>query len=407
MNFNKDLFASLVKDDDRLVAFSDTSAGEVTDWLPTLLPQVDATMMGGFPLSGRVTEVYGQPSVGKSTLTDAAMSVAQKIGVLVILFDVEGTTSRERLKAVGVDPQYIISYRPVRKKDGTIDPITIEDVFSTIINLSAEVHSKDPHQPMLFVWDTVAMTQPRMVADMSIGQQAVGQQARALSEGIRKVNVNLMGNNASLIALNQARADIGGNAFINEMKTVGGNAWQHEMSLRLAMKRSKKITVSSTDKEEVGHWATLKFAKSKIGDNAGKFALTALLHQTGLDMYYNVFEEAVMNGLVTGTQWKSYQMQEGDNKGQEVKKRNKEWVDFLKSDEGKDVFGDMWRSLVKIEFPKCYPPLFNLNVPLDKNNFPFIGDLQQYYIDIQEKLEPEQQHTNYVVWKKNQKKAKK
>lgn len=85
--------------------------------------------------------------------------------------------------------------------------------MNQLIELPAKLHAKDPNKRILFIWDTLAMTQPALTATKDIGDQQVGQQARALSEGFRKVVPNLVANGAGLVILNQARDDIGGNPF--------------------------------------------------------------------------------------------------------------------------------------------------------------------------------------------------
>ena len=86
---NTDILASLSKiGDGNLVPFSDTNNGMVEDWLFTLMPKVDVTLYGGIPLSGRATQIYGDPNVGKSTFVMNMISIAQKMGIIVIYYDV-------------------------------------------------------------------------------------------------------------------------------------------------------------------------------------------------------------------------------------------------------------------------------------------------------------------------------
>lgn len=410
-NLNDGLFASLVDNDKNAVAFSDTDEALVKDWLPTLIPQVDSVMLGGFPMSGRVTEIFGEPSVGKSTLTHSALAIAQRTGnVVPVIYDIEGTINRERLVELGVDPSRVMTLVPERKRDGTVNQITVEQVIAHMIKTLADVHNsveaeikakkRNPEDKVLvlFIWDTVAMTQANMQASAEVGAQTVGQQSRALSEGIRKLNPNLLANNGALIALNQARADIGGNnPFIKETKTVGGNAWQHEMSLRLLMRAGSKEKASGSDKDNViGKTVRLSFKKSKVGSNDGAVAEGILLKDTGFDLEYNVLQEAKDKKLVTSGAWVKYV----DDNGEIFNKRNADWIGFLKSPEGRPVFTELWQKLIKIDFPECYPPLFNTTLVLSEDKFPFVAGLREYYINIQEQLPIENQNTNYRVWKK-------
>lgn len=406
---NDSLFASLVNNDEDAVAFSDTDAALVKDWLPTLIPGVDATMLGGFPMSGRVTEVYGNPSSGKSTLTHTALAIAQKTGnVIPVIYDIEGTINRERLRELGVDPSKVMTIKPERKKDGTVAQITIEQVFQHMISTMAEIHNSVEAQikakqreatdqvVVLFIWDTVAMTQSAMQANADVGAQTVGQQSRALSEGIRKVNANLLANNGALIALNQARADIGGNPFLNETKTVGGNAWQHEMSLRLLMTAGAKEKANSSSKDTIGKTVRLNFKKSKVGSNDGAVAEGILLKDTGFDLVYNVLNEAKNQGVMSSGAYPKYTT----DAGEVVSHRSKDWYAFLNSKEGQPIFTELWQKLIMLDFPECYPPLFNTTLILTEDKFPFIKGMREYYTKIQEQLPEVNQNTNYKVWKK-------
>jgi len=222
---NNDLIASLVKEDSRFETFADTDVAETKDWLPTLVPAIDNVMLGGIPLTGRITEVFGEPSVGKSTMVGNLIGVAQHMGIIPIYFDSEGPTSRTRLEDLGVDTSHILTLKPEKKRDGTITPVTIEDVFKYMISTLAKIHKSRPNQIVLFIWDTVAMTMSNFVANQDVGDQSVGNQARALTEGVRKLNANLIANNGCVIALNQMRADIGGNPMYAKAKTVGGKGW--------------------------------------------------------------------------------------------------------------------------------------------------------------------------------------
>lgn len=405
MSDEKDIFASLSGlGDGRLVPFSDTEQAMVKDWIPTLMPEVDKALNGGIPLSGKVSQMFGEPSTGKTTFVLNILAIAQRMGIIPIYFDVEGTTDRDRLIQLGVNPNAILTKVPYRdKKTNEITPLTIEEIMSDITTISATVNAQDPTRQSLFIWDTVGMTQSSAIADTDYGTQRVGTQAKALSEGIRKLNANLVGNNGSVIALNQQRDDIGGNPMFPSVKTVGGNAWNHEMSLSIYLGRGKKITPSATDKTEIGHMVKIQLKKTKVDSTNGLVVEAYFLQKNGFDLEYNLFEEANNIGIITGTQFKSYI----DGTGKEIKKRKNDFIEFLKTEEGRPVYNEIFQKLIKHYFPQCYPALFNVNVPLTPDKFPEVDGLKEYYMDIQEKLDPQDQHTMYKTWKENQSKSKK
>ena len=398
-SLNDNIFASLVKDsDNQLVTYSDTSQGEILDYIPTLIPSVDAVMLGGLPLSGRATEIFGDPNVGKSTLVANLIYTGQKMGIVPVYFDVEGTTSRRRLDELGVDTNHILTLKPkVDKKTGVVTPITIELIFNQILDISTKVHQQNPNLNLLFVWDTVAMTQSAAVAGDDIGAQRVGNQAKSLTEGIRKVNAAMMVNNASLIALNQARDDIGGNSFFGpQIITVGGKAWQHEMTLRLALTRSSAVKEGSGPTAvEIGHDVVIKFAKSKMGDNAGAKAKVTMLQTSGFDIVYNTLNDAIDQGLFKKS---GAYLAYGEGKD-EQRKYKAAWYEFLQSDKGQPLYYKLWQELIKKLFPRIYPPLFNVHTPLTKEKFPMIDGLREYYIKIQEKFPDKEKSDAYLNWK--------
>lgn len=351
-----------------------------------------------------------------TTITHSALAVAQKTGkVIPVIYDIEGTVNKERLRELGVDPSKVITLKPTKNSDGSYTQITVEQVFQHMIDLLASIKAKEDKEidnglrnpedrvTVLFIWDTVAMTLPDIAAKAEVGAQQVGQQARALSDGIRRVNVNLLKNNGALIALNQARDDIGGNAFIKETKTVGGNGWQHELSLRLLMTGGSKEKVNATDKTNIGKTVRLHFKKSKVGNNDGAVAEAVLLKDTGFDIYYNAYLSAKDNKIIEQRgSWFRYVTENGES----IQKHNADWTAFLKSDEGFPVFTEIWQRLVKLYFPQCYPPLFNSSVVLTEEAFPFIKGLREYYSKIQDKLPMEEQNTNYRVWKRERSETK-
>ena len=394
-----EIFASLIKDDKTLTTFSDTSQGIIFDKLPTLIPSVDSVMMGGIPLSGRSTEIFGDPNIGKSTLVANLISTAQRMGIITVYFDVEMTTSRYRMEQLGVDPAKTLTITPeVDSRTHKVKPITIETIFNKIIDISTLVHEKNKDASVLFIWDTVAMTQPDAVASDDIGAQRVATQAKSLADGIRKINATMQVNNASLIALNQARESIGGNTFLGpQIITVGGKAWQHEASLRLKLTRGKAIKKGTgMDSVELGHGVNISFEKSKIGDNAGLRTVAYLLQEDGFDITYNLIKDASSIGLLSSA---GAYLAYTDAEGNVTKKYEKAWQEYLSSDEGQTLFNYLWQECIKHFFPVVYPPLFNTHAIMTDKEFPMIKGLQKYYIDIQEKRKAPEQAESYRNWK--------
>lgn len=390
-----DIISSVFQDDSQMVAFSDTSLGSIKDWLPTLVPSLDAVLTGGIPLSGRLTEIFGEASVGKSTLVMNLLRIAQKFGIIVIYFDVELTVSRERLEELGVDSTKVITRQPKKLSDGTYAPLTVEEIMDTMITYSAKIKKAYPNAMTLFIWDTIADTDTENALEKELAsQQKPGGQAKALTEGLRKLNVNLVENNASLIALNQAR-DSFSNVLVQYKSkvTTGGNAWQHGMSLRLQLKQGASIYNNTTERISIGHEVKIKFVKSKVASNTAQLAKGYFLQNTGFDIEYNMFEEAkALKWIVTSGRSSKYINEDGEIV---VTKVTKEFVPYLKSEEGKTVCLDLWTRLIKYYFKYCYPPLFNIHVQMTEDKFPRSAELREYYTNIQENLPLEQRDPLY------------
>lgn len=392
------LFGDLAKDDDALATFSDNDLGETKDWVPTLIPALDKNLVAGIPASGEVSECYGIESSGKSTLMGLLMHNAQRMGIVPIYFDVETTQSASRLRELGVDPQYVMTVKPKRLKDKTMMPLYIEDIGQKIVEMAAKIHDRDKNLITMFIWDSVAMTQPKMAAEADPDQQLVGQQAKSLAVIGRKIQVNLAANNAFLVALNQARDDFGApNAKYAQVKTVGGKGWVHLLSTQILLKKGPKIKAKSSDKEAIGQETRVSIMKSKIGDNATDEVTVDLLGATGFDAERNLIVSANSLGLVEGSNWMTYIT---DN-GEKIKMQGKvAWTEYLKTDEASEVRTELWQKVLLTYFPKCYPPLFNLHARLTVDKFPEIKGLRKYYSDIQEQLPDNEQDYNYRIYMK-------
>ena len=180
-----DIIGELNKDP-KLTTFNRTDSGEIKDWYPTLIPVFDYNMVGGVPASGRVSQAFGKPSSGKSTFSGNIMKNAIKMGAIVVYFDLEGTQNNSRLEALGVDTSKVLTYTTTRKKDGTMQELSIEEIGKTIIDTLAKVYEADPNQQVLFIWDSVAISDSEMQTNTELGNQVVGQQAKALATVGRK-----------------------------------------------------------------------------------------------------------------------------------------------------------------------------------------------------------------------------
>lgn len=366
--FESDIFADLSKDYG-LALYSDSDYGVIKDRLPTLIPSIDATLNGGLPLS-RLTELFGSESVGKSVSCMAFTRGAQVLGMIPIVFDVEGTTNRKRLSEVSVDPNKVMLKQP--KGGGAM---TVEEITSTMISLVEKIGKEYPDHPLMLIWDSIAATQSAMENDAEIGESRVGALAHSLSVTFRKLMPVLSAYNACLLCTNQARDEIGGNPYLATVATVGGRAFKHNTTYRVYIKKGQKIKARADDKVGIGHEVKMTLTKAK-DSNAGQTGVGYLAYEDGFGYEFNIYNLYKENKLFGGSaQFPAYV----DSNGEEHKMRGNDWVPFLKSPEGNLCRKEMWQELIKLYFPKGYPPLYNETVPLKAENFPDCEGLREYY----------------------------
>ena len=379
---------------DNLVTYGSTSMGEINDWLPTLLPRFDHNLVGGFPASGRVSEVAGKASSGKSSLMGLVIKNLQKMGGITVYYDVEGTQDASRLEELGADPSQVLTLKPKRLKDGTMEELSVETIGKSIVETLAKIHSADPSRVVLFVWDTVAMTNSSMQAEGELGQQLVGQQARALTVVGRKIQVNLIANNGMLIALNQARDDFNApNPRYAQLKTVGGRGWEHLLSTRLTLQRASSLKAKSTDTQPIGQISRVKVVKSKVGENWGSDFQAGIVGKWGYDLELNLVLEGQDEGIISTGRSVKYV----DENGEVLLggRNTMDLVEKLKQPENNEIRDRLWQQLIKKFFPQCYPPLFNTTLIMYEDQFPMIAGMREYYIHQQQALEPKYQDYNY------------
>lgn len=328
-----------------------------------------------------------------TTFAGSIIKNAIKMGFLIVYFDVESTQHSSRLQQLGVDPSKVLTMTPSRLKDGTVRPLSIESIGQKIIDILAEVHTQSPDTPVLFTWDSVAITQSDMQADADIDQQLVGQQAKALASIGRKIQSNLVMNNGTLLAFNQARDDFqAANPKYAQQKTTGGKGWEHLLSTRITFQQAGKIKVSASDNEAIGTHTRIKVPKSKVGDNFDSNFTVELIGAQGYDFEYNMVVEAQEQGFINKGNWPHYVTDDGED----IKEQNVyKLANRFKDPDLIEIKTELWQKIIKHYFPECYPPLFNTTGFMHVKDFPIIKGLRKYYADIQEKLPLEQRAYNY------------
>lgn len=242
--------------------------------------------IGGLP-KGRVIEIYGPESSGKTTLTLQAIAQCQKTGGTAAFIDAEHALDPVYAEKLGVNLDDLIVSQP----DTGEQALEVADMLVR----SGAVD--------LVVVDSVAALTPKAEIDGEMGDHHVGLQARLMSQALRKITGNINRSNCMVIFINQIRMKIGV-MFGNPETTTGGNALKFYSSVRLDIRR---IGAIKDGDEIVGNETRVKVVKNKVAPPF-KQAEFNILYGKGVDHKGELVDLGVKQGLVDKAgAWYSYQ----------------------------------------------------------------------------------------------------
>lgn len=212
---------------------------------------LDIALGGGIPL-GRIIEIYGPESSGKTTIALHAIAEVQKSGGRAAFIDAEHALDPSYAKKIGVDIDSLLISQP---DDGE----QALEITETLVR-SGGID--------LIVVDSVAALTPRAEIEGTMGDSHMGLQARLMSQALRKLTAIVSKTNCTVIFINQLRMKIGV-MFGNPETTTGGNALKFYASLRLDVRRIDKILEKvaageGTEQEIVGNKTRVKIVKNKV-----------------------------------------------------------------------------------------------------------------------------------------------
>jgi recombination protein RecA len=259
---------------------------------PTGALTLDLALGGGYP-KGRVVEIYGPESSGKTTLTLHAIAEVQRRGGVAAFVDAEHALDPVYAAALGVDIENLLVSQP------DTGEMALEIVDQLVRSAAVDI----------VVVDSVAALTPRAEIEGEMGDLAVGSQARLMSQAMRKITGNIGKSGCTVIFLNQLRQKIGV-TYGNPETTTGGNALKFYASVRLDIRRIQTLKRGT---EEYGIRAKVKVAKNKVAPPF-RIAEFDILFGRGISTVGCLLDLAEENGVVVRKgAWYSY---EGDNIGQ-------------------------------------------------------------------------------------------
>ena len=253
---------------------------------------LDLALGGGYP-KGRVVEVYGPESSGKTTLTLHAIAEVQKNGGIAAFVDAEHALDPVYAASLGVDVENLLVSQP------DTGEMALEIVDQLIRSTAVD----------LVVVDSVAALTPRAEIEGEMGDHVIGSQARLMSQAMRKITGNIGKSGCTVIFLNQLRLKIGV-TYGNPETTTGGNALKFYASVRLDIRRIQTLKRGT---EEYGIRAKVKVAKNKVAPPF-RIAEFDILFGKGISTtgcLLDLAEET--NIIIRRGAWYSY---EGENIGQ-------------------------------------------------------------------------------------------
>ena len=257
-NFTSDLIQSLNKEHGSKVAYNlayDISPTHVKRWISTGSKQLDYIISnrrnGGLP-EGRIIEIFGPPSIGKSHLAIQIARSTQLMNGIVVYIDTENATSVENLSLLGVD---------ISKRFVYVDTHCTEEVLSIAEATIMKAKAMDKGIPVTIIWDSVAASSPKAELIGDYDKDSIGLQARAISKGMRKITGVIGNQNVLFVILNQIRTKIGV-MYGDPTTTPGGKAIPFHSSVRIKLGAGQKI--ENKNKEVIGIHVSAKTIKNKV-----------------------------------------------------------------------------------------------------------------------------------------------
>jgi recombination protein RecA len=270
--------------------------------------------VGGYP-RGRVIEIYGPESSGKTTLTLHAIAEAQKAGGIAAFIDAEHAFDRFYAEKLGVDIENLIISQPDHGEQAL-------EIAENLVRSGAID---------IVVIDSVAALTPKSEIEGEMGDSKMGLHARLMSQALRKLTGTISKTHCTMIFINQLREKIGV-MFGNPETTTGGNALKFYASIRLDIRRSTQIKDNNSD--VTGNKTKVKVVKNKVAPPF-KTAEFDIMYGEGISKVGEILDLAVELDIVKKSgSWFSYEdtkLGQGRDAVKDLIKDNPELMDELEA----------------------------------------------------------------------------
>ena len=246
----------------------------------------NALGIGGVP-RGRIVEIYGAESSGKTTLTLHIIAEAQKAGGVAAFIDAEHALDPTYARALGVDIDEMLISQP----DNGEQALEIADML--VRSGAVDV----------IVIDSVAALVPKAEIEGEMQDQQMGLQARLMSKALRKLTGNLNKSNTTMIFINQIREKIGGFGFGPQTTTTGGRALKFYSSVRMEVKRVGSV---KQGEDIIGNETVVKITKNKVAPPFKEVAFE-IMYGKGISRIGEILDLAIKSDIVAKSgAWFSY-----------------------------------------------------------------------------------------------------
>lgn len=272
----------------------------------------NALGIGGFP-KGRIIEIYGPESTGKTTLALMALAQVQKIGKKVAFIDAEHALDTQYSKKLGINLDEFLLSQPDSGEQAL-------DILEMLI--------KSGNIDMVVV-DSVAALVPQVELEGDMNDQIIGAQARLMSRALRKLAPAISKSNCSVIFINQLREKIG-IIYGSPEVTPGGKALKFYSTIRLDVRKGEQLI---QNQQIIGHKIKIKVVKNKLA-SPYKVAVLDFYFKYGISLVNEIIDLAVENKIISKLgSWYSFEnlnLGQGKEKTKEYLEKNNDILEKIK-----------------------------------------------------------------------------